>query len=200
MRIKHIECIVPKWRFKSFARDRIMIPHSQPFSTSVLTGVNPCLQTFRPDSRLLPSPSPEPQLCLSCPSCPNLPCVPPSFLPLEVFSVFSVSALARGAVAATQLRKTNPISKNPKPPQHSFLQRLTTVFHSAPPRKTNPNKPNRNQSPRRKIGEPANFLHQPAELLNSSVASSGYLMYNGLSESRGFQQPHSKLLASKDLQ
>ena len=82
MHTKHIECIVAKRRFKAFGRARIMIPHSQPSSVPVLTGVNPCLKTFRPNSWLLHSPRPKGKSCPSCLLYPLFwPCEPPARTP-----------------------------------------------------------------------------------------------------------------------
>ena len=109
-----------------------MIPHSLPFSEFVL---------IRANSWLVHSLPPQTHPCPSCPTCHNSPYIPPCFLPIEFFSVFSV-----GSVATTQLRKTNPIPKTPKPPQPLVQQSFTPTFRSMPPEKTNPKQ---TQSPTR---------------------------------------------------
>jgi hypothetical protein len=77
---------------------------------------------------------------------PNLPILPilpqPYFLCVLPVPCPFCSSILRVFVATSQLCKTNPISKKPKPPQTHILQGVTAIFRSAPPEKTNPIKPN----------------------------------------------------------
>ena len=120
----------------------MMILHFQPFPISMSIGVNPCLKPAHPDLSSIHFPWLQTHPCLSCLLCPLFwPCTPPCFLPVEFFSAFSVASLARGAVAATKLRKTNPISKSPEPAQPLSATRLTGESRRPRPQKTNPIKP-----------------------------------------------------------
>ncbi len=84
----------------------------------------------------------SPVFCL-LPMPPILPILPPVLFCLFSISCQFVVHSFLGVFAATsQLCKTNPISKTPKPPQSLISQRLTPIFRPIQPQKTNPNKAN----------------------------------------------------------
>ena len=101
-----------------------MILNSQPFPKSV---------SVRANSWLIHYPRPEDHPCLSCPTCHNSPCIPPYFFPIEFLSAISAIPAVAG-----QSRKTNPISKTTKTPQHLAHQRVTTISGPNQREKTNP--------------------------------------------------------------
>ena len=72
--------------------------------------------------------------------CSNLLSSPAYHLCSCLLSLVPFHSLCLSAfVAMSQLCKTNPIPKSPKPTQPLMPQRITPLFRPAPPKKTNPN-------------------------------------------------------------